>query len=162
MVRDELYFIHLFYLCYILFFRQLMVMDESYVINQLKEDVSYVSTQFNIDMQIARLVSSGTSWICCMSSTQEISPVIIAINIWTPNSKPGTIAQLVVQLSTDPGVASWHDLNIVDWAVKLQLKQTQPNSMAPGKRWYFSYFSMKTEILILIRSIPTTYVFMEK
>ena len=35
-------------------FRQLMVMDESYVINQLKEDVSYVSTQFNIDMQIAR------------------------------------------------------------------------------------------------------------
>ena len=33
-----------------------MVMDESYVINQLKEDVSYVSTQFNIDMQIARYV----------------------------------------------------------------------------------------------------------
>ena len=37
-----------------LLFRQLMVMDESYVINQLKEDVSYVSTQFNVDMQIAR------------------------------------------------------------------------------------------------------------
>ena len=44
----------LLYIPFSCVFRQLMVMDESYVINQLKEDVSYVSTQFNIDMQIAR------------------------------------------------------------------------------------------------------------
>ncbi|XP_005104689.1 actin-related protein 6 [Aplysia californica] len=35
-------------------YRQLMVMDETYVINQMKEDVCYVSTQFNKDMEIAR------------------------------------------------------------------------------------------------------------
>ncbi|KAK3578879.1 hypothetical protein CHS0354_010239 [Potamilus streckersoni] len=35
-------------------YRQLMVMDETYVINQLKEDVCYVSTQFMKDMEIAR------------------------------------------------------------------------------------------------------------
>uniref|UniRef100_A0A0B7ADF2 Actin-related protein 6 n=1 Tax=Arion vulgaris TaxID=1028688 RepID=A0A0B7ADF2_9EUPU len=35
-------------------YRQLMVMDETYVINQMKEDVCYVSTQFNKDMNIAR------------------------------------------------------------------------------------------------------------
>ena len=31
-----------------------MVMDETYVINQCKEDVCYVSTQFMKDMQIAK------------------------------------------------------------------------------------------------------------
>lgn len=31
-----------------------MVMDETYVINQLKEDVCYVSSQFNKDMQTSR------------------------------------------------------------------------------------------------------------
>ncbi|RUS92155.1 hypothetical protein EGW08_000008 [Elysia chlorotica] len=36
-------------------YRQLMVMDETYVINQMKEDVCYVSTHFNKDMNIARL-----------------------------------------------------------------------------------------------------------
>lgn len=34
--------------------RQLMVMDETYVINQLKEDLCFVSTQFTQDMEIAR------------------------------------------------------------------------------------------------------------
>ena len=36
------------------FYRQLMVMDETYVINQLKEDVCYVSQNFMKDMEIAR------------------------------------------------------------------------------------------------------------
>ncbi|KAI8752843.1 actin-related protein 6-like isoform X1 [Biomphalaria glabrata] len=36
-------------------YRQLMVMDETYVINQMKEDVCYVSTQFKKDISIARL-----------------------------------------------------------------------------------------------------------
>ena len=31
-----------------------MVMDETYVINQLKEDVCYVAKDFNRDMKIAR------------------------------------------------------------------------------------------------------------
>lgn len=31
-----------------------MVMDETYVINQLKEDLCFVSTQFTQDMEIAR------------------------------------------------------------------------------------------------------------
>ncbi|XP_060072850.1 actin-related protein 6-like isoform X1 [Ylistrum balloti] len=39
----------------IISYRQLMVMDETYVINQLKEDVCYVSQQFTKDMEIARL-----------------------------------------------------------------------------------------------------------
>ncbi|KAK3098322.1 hypothetical protein FSP39_018389 [Pinctada imbricata] len=38
----------------IISYRQLMVMDETYVINQLKEDVCYVSTQFSKDMEIAK------------------------------------------------------------------------------------------------------------
>ncbi|KAL4233379.1 Actin-related protein 6 [Mactra antiquata] len=38
----------------IISYRQLMVMDETYVINQLKEDVCYVSSQFNQDMQLSR------------------------------------------------------------------------------------------------------------
>ena len=42
-------FVHVFF-----FSRQLMVMDETYVINQMKEDVCYVSTHFNHDMKIAR------------------------------------------------------------------------------------------------------------
>ena len=33
-----------------------MVMDETYVINQMKEDICYVSTQFFKDMEIARSV----------------------------------------------------------------------------------------------------------
>ena len=32
-----------------------MVMDETYVINQVKEDVCYVSTDFNNDMRLAKL-----------------------------------------------------------------------------------------------------------
>ena len=35
-------------------FRQLMVMDETYVLNQLKEDVCYVSQDFMKDMEIGR------------------------------------------------------------------------------------------------------------
>jgi actin-related protein 6 len=34
--------------------RQLMVMDETYVINQMKEDVCYVADNFNKQMDIAR------------------------------------------------------------------------------------------------------------
>ena len=34
--------------------RQLMVMDETYVMNQCKEDVCFVSTDFNKDMATAR------------------------------------------------------------------------------------------------------------
>ena len=35
-------------------YRQLNVMDESYVINQVKEDCCFVSQNFNMDMEIAR------------------------------------------------------------------------------------------------------------
>ena len=35
-------------------YRQLHVMDETYVINQVKEDVCYVSNQFYKDMEIAK------------------------------------------------------------------------------------------------------------
>ncbi|KAG1674182.1 Actin-related protein 6 [Nymphon striatum] len=35
-------------------YRQLHVMDETHIINQLKEDICYVSTQFNQDMDIAK------------------------------------------------------------------------------------------------------------
>ena len=35
-------------------YRQLHVMDETYVINQVKEDVCYVSNQFYQDMEIAK------------------------------------------------------------------------------------------------------------
>ena len=36
------------------FFRQLMVMDETHVMNQMKEDVCYVSLDFNKDMETAK------------------------------------------------------------------------------------------------------------
>lgn len=45
------------------FCRQLMVMDETYVINQLKEDVCYVSTQFNTDMLTSRSVPSPLLYV---------------------------------------------------------------------------------------------------
>ena len=35
-------------------FRQLMVMDETHVMNQMKEDVCYVSLDFNKDMETAK------------------------------------------------------------------------------------------------------------
>eukprot|EP00794_Sanderia_malayensis_P012812 gene12812-14125_t len=38
----------------ILSYRQLHVMDETYVVNQVKEDCCFVSNQFNQDMQIAK------------------------------------------------------------------------------------------------------------
>ncbi|XP_013779892.1 actin-related protein 6-like [Limulus polyphemus] len=38
----------------IISYRQLHVMDETYVMNQVKEDVCYVSTQFDHDMSVAR------------------------------------------------------------------------------------------------------------
>ena len=38
-----------------------MVMDETYVMNQMKEDVCFVSTQFQKDMEIARLVFTGVT-----------------------------------------------------------------------------------------------------
>ncbi|RNA27435.1 actin-related 6 [Brachionus plicatilis] len=43
------------YLKEIISYRQLMVMDETYVINQVKEELCYVSTDFELDMKIAKL-----------------------------------------------------------------------------------------------------------
>jgi actin-related protein 6 len=42
------------YLKEIISYRQLMVMDETYVMNQLKEDVCFVSTNFENDMKTAK------------------------------------------------------------------------------------------------------------
>ncbi len=42
------------YLKEIISYRQLMVMDETYVINSVKEEVCYVSNNFEIDMKISR------------------------------------------------------------------------------------------------------------
>lgn len=47
-------------------------MDETHVINQVKEDVCYVSQDFYKDMDIAKYVCSGTKckswyfWITCL------------------------------------------------------------------------------------------------
>lgn len=41
----------------IISYRQLMVMDETYVINQVKEELCYVSSDFYNDMKIAKLVN---------------------------------------------------------------------------------------------------------
>lgn len=41
------------YLKEVISYRQLMVMDETYVINQVKEELCYVSTDFNSDLKIA-------------------------------------------------------------------------------------------------------------
>lgn len=38
----------------IISYRQLNVMDESYVINQMKEDTCFVSQNFNLDMEVAK------------------------------------------------------------------------------------------------------------
>lgn len=42
------------------FHRQLHVMDETHVINQVKEDVCYVSQDFYKDMDIAKYVYNST------------------------------------------------------------------------------------------------------
>lgn len=50
---------------FFVFHRQLHVMDETHVINQVKEDVCYVSQDFYKDMDIAKYVYNGTkckSW----------------------------------------------------------------------------------------------------
>lgn len=44
------------YLKEVISYRQLMVMDETYVINQVKEELCYVSTDFELDMKIAKLL----------------------------------------------------------------------------------------------------------
>lgn len=48
--------------------RQLMVMDETYVMNQCKEDVCYVSTHFHADMKASRYVlipkKSVVEYVC--------------------------------------------------------------------------------------------------
>ena len=36
--------------------RQLMVMDETHVVNQMKEDTCYVSADFTADVQTARSI----------------------------------------------------------------------------------------------------------
>ena len=46
------------------FCRQLMVMDETYVMNQCKEDVCYVSTQFNKDMKLSRQLQAASAHSC--------------------------------------------------------------------------------------------------
>ena len=38
-----------------------MVMDETHVMNQMKEDVCYVSLDFNKDMETAKYVNSALS-----------------------------------------------------------------------------------------------------
>jgi len=43
------------YLKEIISYRQLVVLEETYVMNQVKEEVCFVSTQFDSDMNIARL-----------------------------------------------------------------------------------------------------------
>lgn len=40
--------------CRVVFDRQLMVMDETHVVNQMKEDTCYVSSDFTADVEIAR------------------------------------------------------------------------------------------------------------
>ncbi|XP_041352519.1 actin-related protein 6-like isoform X2 [Gigantopelta aegis] len=45
----------------IISYRQLMVMDETYVVNQLKEDVCYVSSQFIKDMEITQKKGKGNT-----------------------------------------------------------------------------------------------------
>lgn len=42
------------YLKEVISYRQLMVMDETYVINQVKEELCYVSTDFDLEMKIAK------------------------------------------------------------------------------------------------------------
>jgi actin-related protein 6 len=42
------------YLKEVISYRQLMVMDETYVINQVKEELCFVSTDFDRDMAIAK------------------------------------------------------------------------------------------------------------
>ena len=42
------------YLKEIISYRQLMVMDETYVINSVKEEACFVSTNFDLDMKIAK------------------------------------------------------------------------------------------------------------
>jgi len=37
-----------------MFVRQLMVMDETHVVNQMKEDTCYVSSDFSADVEMAR------------------------------------------------------------------------------------------------------------
>jgi len=37
-----------------LFVRQLMVMDETHVVNQMKEDTCYVTSDFHADVETAR------------------------------------------------------------------------------------------------------------
>ncbi|XP_025099057.1 actin-related protein 6-like [Pomacea canaliculata] len=48
----------------IISYRQLMVMDETYVINQMKEDVCYVSTDFMKDMETARKKGPENTILC--------------------------------------------------------------------------------------------------
>ena len=42
----------------IISYRQLMVMDETYVVNQIKEEMCYVATDFDSEMNIAKCVPS--------------------------------------------------------------------------------------------------------
>jgi actin-related protein 6 len=42
------------YLKEVISYRQLMVMDETYVINQVKEELCFVSTDFDNDIKIAK------------------------------------------------------------------------------------------------------------
>ena len=53
-----------------------MVMDETYVMNQCKEDVCYVSTQFNKDMKLSRLVQMASTY-----SHQMIVTIYLLISV---------------------------------------------------------------------------------
>lgn len=57
--------------------RQLMVMDETHVVNQMKEDTCYVSTDFWGDMEIAKYVTdflSSNRLKICLKLSAEIKP----------------------------------------------------------------------------------------
>lgn len=58
-VKLRFCFIWLFFFVYLFLHRQLHVMDETHVINQVKEDVCYVSQDFYKDMEIAKYVCSA-------------------------------------------------------------------------------------------------------
>ena len=49
------------YLKEIISYRQLMVMDETYVINQVKEELCYVSSDFENDMKTAKYEFANTN-----------------------------------------------------------------------------------------------------
>ncbi len=70
----------------VMVFRQLMVMDETHVMNQMKEDVCYVSCQFNKDMETARFVSKAfSSFVFTTSSEAKVTDQRLLVT-WSPKT----------------------------------------------------------------------------